>query len=195
MLSKINRDSWLYALLGVTSIVFGVLTFAWPGITLGVLVILFGAFALVDGIALLVALARRDVLVRSHPWAVGAMAVVGILAGIGTFLWPGITAIALLYVVAVWAIVVGILQVVFALRVRTLVAGEFWMALGGLLSIAFGALLLIFPGSGLVTLAWLVGIWAMAYGVSDLGLAYRLHTIHDELDKLGKDLNKAASAA
>ncbi len=195
MLSKINRDSWLYALLGVTSIVFGVLTFAWPGITLGVLVILFGAFALVDGIALLVALARRDVLVRSHPWAVGAMAVVGILAGIGTFLWPGITAIALLYVVAVWAIVVGILQVVFALRVRTLVAGEFWMALGGLLSIAFGALLLIFPGSGLVTLAWLVGIWAMAYGVSDLGLAYRLHTIHNDLDKLGKDLNKAASAA
>ena len=184
MLSKINRDSWLYALLGVTSIVFGVLTFAWPGITLGVLVILFGAFALVDGIALLVALARRDVLVRSHPWAVGAMAVVGILAGIGTFLWPGITAIALLYVVAVWAIVVGILQVVFALRVRTLVAGEFWMALGGLLSIAFGALLLIFPGSGLVTLAWLVGIWAMAYGVSDLGLAYRLHTIHNDLDKL-----------
>ena len=195
MLSKINRDSWLYALLGVTSIVFGVLAFAWPGITLGVLVILFGAFALVDGIALLVALARRDVLVRSHPWAVGAMAVVGILAGIGTFLWPGITAIALLYVVAVWAITVGILQVVFALRVRTLVAGEFWMALGGLLSIAFGALLLIFPGSGLVTLAWLVGIWAMAYGISDLGLAYRLHTIHDELDKLGKDLNKAASAA
>jgi len=195
MLSKITRDSWLFALLGVASIVFGALAFAWPGITLGVLVILFGAFAVVDGVALLVALARGDVLVRSHPWVSGAMGVLGIVAGVGAFIWPGITALALLYVVATWAIVIGILQVAFSLRVRTLIAGEFWMALGGVLSVAFGALLLIFPGSGLVTLAWLVGIWAITYGVSNLGLAYRLHHLHGDLDKLNQDLNKLASAA
>ena len=184
MLNKITHDWWLYALLGVMSIVFGVLAFVWPGITLAVLVLMFGAYAIVGGIALLVALARKDVLVSSHPWAVGAMAVLGIVAGIVTFFYPNITALALLYVVAIWAIALGILQIVYSIRVRTLLPGEFWMALGGVLSIAFGVLLVVSPGSGLVSLVWLVGIWAIAYGISNLAFAYRLHGLNSDLKKL-----------
>lgn len=194
MLRKITRDWWLYALLGIASIVFGILAFVWPGITLQVLVILFGAFVIVDGIALLVSLARGDVLARSHPWTVGAMGVLGIGIGTLTFIWPNITALALLYIVAVWAIVTGILQVVFSFRVRVLVPGEFWMTLGGIFAIAFGVLLVVFPGTGLVSLVWLVGIWAIAGGITNLGLAYRLHGLNKDLHALREDLNELASA-
>jgi uncharacterized membrane protein HdeD (DUF308 family) len=181
MLGLVARDWWVFAIRGVAAILFGVLAFAWPEQTLQVLVILFGAYVLVDGVALLVALAQGDPLARRHAWAVGIMGVLGIAAGIVTFLWPSVTALSLLYIVAIWAIAMGLFQVVTAIALRRELDNELWMAFGGIASMVFGVLLIMFPGEGLISLVWLVGIWAIVFGVSSLGLAYRLFGINSSL--------------
>ena len=116
MLVWSSRDWWVYAVRGVAAIIFGILALVWPGPTLAILVILFGAYAFVDGIALLVALARGDVLARRHRWATGLMGAVGIVIAIATLVWPGITALTLLYLVAIWAIATGVLAIVAAIE-------------------------------------------------------------------------------
>lgn len=177
MLGLVARDWWVFAIRGIAAIVFGILAFVWPETTLTVLVILFGAYVFVDGIALLVALARGDTLARQHAWSVGIMGVLGIVAGVITFVAPGVTALSLLYIVAFWSIAMGTFQVISAIALRRELNGEFWMALGGVVSIVFGVLLVAFPGEGLISLVWLVGIWAIVFGGSSLALAYRLHEI------------------
>jgi uncharacterized membrane protein HdeD (DUF308 family) len=183
MLGLVARDWWVFAIRGIAAIVFGILAFIWPGTTLAVLVFLFGAYVLVDGAALLVALARGDTVARCHAWAVGVTGVLGIVAGVVTFAWPGLTALSLLYLVAFWAIAMGTFQVIAAVALRRELDGEFWMALGGVASIVFGAFLFAFPGSGLLSLVWLVGIWSVVFGVSSLGLASRLHGIDAALPR------------
>lgn len=185
MLGLVTRDWWVFAIRGIAALVFGILAFIWPAATLAVLVFLFGAYVLVDGIALLVALVRGEALARRHAWAVAIMGVVGILAGIATFVWPGLTALSLLYLVAVWAITMGAFQVIAAVALRRELDGEFWMALGGVVSIVFGAFLVASPGEGLLSLVWLVGLWSVVFGVSNLGLAYKLHQLGAALPKLG----------
>jgi uncharacterized membrane protein HdeD (DUF308 family) len=183
MLSLVSRDWWVFALRGVAAILFGILAFVSPGITLATLILLFGAYAFVDGVSLLIALARGDAGARRHAWSVGIMGVLGIVASILTFVWPGLTALTLLYVVAIWAITMGVFQVIAAIALRREIDGEFWMGLGGVLSVVFGILLVVSPGTGLVALVWLVGAWAIAFGISSLGLAYRLHGVDAALRK------------
>ena len=183
MLGKVARDWWVYAVRGVAAIIFGTLALVWPVPTLAVLVIMFGAYAFVDGIAMLVALARDDVLARRHAWATGLTGVLGIVIAIATLLWPGITALTLLYLVAIWAISTGIFEIAAAIEFRHEIHGEIWMILGGVLSIVFGSLLVVFPGTGLLSLVWLVGFFAIVFGCSSLGLAYRLHGLNYDLKK------------
>ena len=194
MLGKVARDWWVYAVRGVAAIIFGTLALVWPGPTLAVLVIMFGAYAFVDGIAMLVALARGDVLARRHAWATGLMGVLGIVIAIATLLWPGLTALGLLYMVAIWAISTGILQIAAAIEFRREIDGEGWMVLGGVLSIVFGTLLVVFPGTGLLSLVWLVGFFAIVFGFSSLGMAYRLHGLNYDLKHLSS-LKKSAGVA
>jgi uncharacterized membrane protein HdeD (DUF308 family) len=183
MLGLVARDWWVFAIRGIAALVFGILAFIWPETTLTVLVYLFGAYVLVDGVSLLVALVRGDGLARRHAWAVGIMGVLGIVAGVVTFAWPGLTALSLLYLVAFWAITTGTFQVIAAIQLRREIDNEFWMALGGVASIVFGALLVASPGAGLISLVWFVGIWSVVFGVSSLGLAYRLHKVDAALPK------------
>jgi uncharacterized membrane protein HdeD (DUF308 family) len=178
VLGIVARDWWVFAIHGVAAFVFGILAFIWPATTLAVLAFLFGAYVLVDGIALLVSLVRRDVLARRHAWSVGIMGVLGIVAGVATFAWPGPTALSLLYLVAFWALAMGTFQVVAAVALRRELEGELWMALGSAVLIVFGALLVVFPGAGLLSLVWFVGTWSVVFGVSSLGLAHRLHGIN-----------------
>ncbi len=182
MLSLVSRDWWIYAVRGIAAILFGIMALVWPAPTLAVLVLLFGAYAFVDGVALLVALARGDVLARAHKWTTGIMGVFGIVVAIATLLWPGITALTLLYLVAFWAITMGVLQIVAAIEFRREINGEFFVVLGGILSIVFGVLLVVSPGTGLLSLVWIVGLWAELFGFSSLGLAYRLHGIDRDLN-------------
>jgi uncharacterized membrane protein HdeD (DUF308 family) len=183
MLGLVTRDWWVFAVRGVAAIVFGILAFAAPGTTLAVLVLLFGAYVFVDGISLLIALARGDAGARRHGWAVAIMGILGIVVGIATFVWPGTTALSLLYLVAIWAIAMGTFQVIAAIQLRREIDNEFWMALGGIVSIVFGVLLLAFPGEGLLSLVWLVGIWSIVFGISSLGLANRLRKVNSALSE------------
>ena len=184
MLGLVARDWWVFAIRGIAALVFGILAFIWPETTLTVLVFLFGAYVLVDGVSLLIALARGDAVARRHAWAVAIIGVLGIVVGVVTFAWPGLTALSLLYLVAFWAIATGTFQVIAAVALRRELDNEFWMAVGGVASIVFGALLVASPGDGLISLVWLVGIWSVVFGVSSLGLAYRLHEIDAALPKL-----------
>ena len=177
MLQMLAENWWIFAVRGVAAILFGVLAFLWPGPTVIVLALLFGAYALVDGVVLLVSLIRGDPAARRNGWAVGIMGVLGVVAGIITVLVPEITALALLYVVAAWAIILGIFQIIAAIRLRREIEGELWLGLGGVISVLFGLYLAIFPGPGLLSLAWLVGIWAVIFGVFNLVLAFRLRGI------------------
>src|SRR5919198_2394693 len=177
MFDLLTRNWWLFAIRGAAAIAFGVLTFFWPGVTVVVLVALFGAYALIDGVWMLASLVRGEPDARRHAWSVGVIGVLGVAAGVITFLLPGVTALTLVYVVGFWAIAVGVFQILAAIRLRREIEGELWMALGGVLAILFGVYLVIFPGAGLVSLAWLVGAWALLFGISSLVLAWRLRSL------------------
>ena len=167
-----SRHWWAFALRGLVAILFGVLAFAWPGVTLQVLVLLWGAFAFVDGVLALVAAIRTD---NDHRWGLLLEGIVGIGAGIVTFLYPGLTALVLLYIIAVWALLTGILELVAAVRLRKVIQNEWWLALSGIVSVLFGIVLLAAPGAGALAVVWLIAAYAIVFGILNLALALRLH--------------------
>jgi uncharacterized membrane protein HdeD (DUF308 family) len=165
---------WAFALRGVAAIVFGILAFIWPGVTLAVLVLFWGAYALIDGVLALVAAFRTG---QDHRWWLIVEGVFGIAAGIVTFFWPGLTALVLLYIIAFWALVTGVLEIIAAIRLRRVIENEWWMALGGVASVIFGIILLVAPGAGALALIWLIAAYAIVFGVLLLLLAFRLRGI------------------
>jgi uncharacterized membrane protein HdeD (DUF308 family) len=177
VLALLARNWWLIAIRGIAAIAFGVIAFVWPGVTVVVLVALFGAYALIDGISLLASLVRGDPAARRNAWAVGAMGVLGVLAAVVTFLVPNLTALSLVYIVGFWSIAVGVFQVAAAIRLRQEIEGELWLALGGIVAIVFGAYIFAFPGAGLLSLIWLLGAWAVIFGIANLILAWRLREL------------------
>ena len=181
MLNLLAKNWWLVEIRGVAAIAFGVLAFLWPGITLLVLVTLFAAYMLIDGVALLVSLRRAEPATAGHRLAVGLMGILGVAVGIATIFWPGITALALLYLVAFWAITLGLTQVIAAIRLRREISGELWFVIGGLLTGVFGVFILVFPGTGLLSLVWIVGAWAVVFGITNLVLAWRLRGLHQQI--------------
>jgi uncharacterized membrane protein HdeD (DUF308 family) len=177
VLALLARNWWLIAIRGIAAVAFGVTAFVWPGATVVVLIALFGAYALIDGISLLASLVRGDPAARRHAWAVGVMGVLGILAAAVTFLVPGLTALSLVYVVGFWSIAVGVFQVAAAIRLRQEIEGELWLALGGIIAVLFGVYIVALPGAGLLSLIWLVGAWAIVFGIAHLVLAWRLRAL------------------
>jgi uncharacterized membrane protein HdeD (DUF308 family) len=160
----------------VAAILLGILAFAWPGITLFVLVLFFGAYMLVDGIFAIVA-AVRAAGEEDRWWLLLIEGILGVLAGLVAFFWPGLTALALLYFIAAWAIVTGIMEIVAAVRLRQEIEGEWALGLSGLLSVIFGVLLVVLPApAGLLSLVWLIGAYAVATGVLLLILAFRVRS-------------------
>ena len=150
---------------GIIAVVFGVLALVLsPGITLLFLVYLFGAFAFISGVTA-AAMALRYT--HQEGWALLLVeGILGILVGVVAFVWPGITAFALLFLIAAWAIVTGIIQIVAAFTLPQMGAGREWLlGLSGLASVIFGVLIAIWPVAGLVTVVWLIGIYAIVFGV------------------------------
>jgi uncharacterized membrane protein HdeD (DUF308 family) len=174
MLAAYAHHWWLFAIRGIAAIVFGVLAFAVPALALWALVLMFGVYAIVDGSSMFVSLILGSRSEHRPGLEVAFIGLLGVVAGVIAIVWPGITALALLYVAAFWAIVVGLFQVTAAIRLNRELSGEIWLAIGGLISILFGLYLVIFPGPGLLSLVWLVGLWAMMFGISNLLLARRL---------------------
>jgi uncharacterized membrane protein HdeD (DUF308 family) len=159
---------------GIVSVLFGVLAFAWPGITLAALVMVFGAYALVDGVVNLVLGLTSTPSSPGRSWTEVLLGIVGIAAGALTFWRPGITLVALVSFIAAWAILRGILDLVAAVRLRRVIAHEWLLALSGVLSVLFGLAVLAFPLAGALSIAWLLGAYALALGVTLIMLGIRL---------------------
>jgi uncharacterized membrane protein HdeD (DUF308 family) len=170
MLHTLAANWWALALRGLVAVLFGLLTFFLPGITLVTLVLLFGAYALVDGVFNVIAFFR----VASHQWALLVEGVVGIIAGVLTFAWPAITAFALLYLIVFWAILTGIFEIVAGIRLRKTIANEWLLLLMGFLSLLFGLLILFAPGTGALAIVLWIGAYALVFGIFLLALAFRL---------------------
>jgi uncharacterized membrane protein HdeD (DUF308 family) len=164
---------WALALRGVIAILFGLAALLRPDIALQALILLFGAYALVDGAFAIVGVfgGTRSGTPR---WLLLLEGVVGILAGIIAFVYPGLTTFALLYLVAAWAFVTGLAQIATAIRLRQEMTGEWALILGGILSVIFGLLLAILPGVGILSLIWLIGAYAVVFGILLLISAFRV---------------------
>ena len=171
--SHVSQHWWAILLRGVAAILFGLIALAAPGVTLAVLVLVFGAYALMDGIGAII-LGIKDYGDRQYWWATLVGGIVGVAAGLVTFLMPGITAVALLLLIAWWAIVRGIFDIVAAVRLRHAIEGEWLLALGGALSVAFGVVMMTFPGAGALTLILWIGAFAIALGVTFVALSFRV---------------------
>jgi len=164
---------WALVIRGLAGIIFGVLALAWPGITLVALVFLFAGYALVDGVTSLVGAVRA--MERHERWGVLVLeGIVGIGAALVTMAWPGITALALVYVIAAWAIITGALEIAAAIRLRRHIRGEWLLILGGIASLAFGILLMIAPLAGALVIAIWVGAYSLFFGVMLVALGLRL---------------------
>jgi uncharacterized membrane protein HdeD (DUF308 family) len=169
----VARNWWALLVRGVLGIAFGLFAVAMPAAAFAVIVLAFGAYALVDGVFNIVA-ALRDARGEPRWWALLFSGVAGVLAGIAAFVAPAFTAVVLLYVIAGWAIFTGVLEIATAIRLRRHLEGEWLLALRGALSVAFGALILVAPLAGALAVVLLIGAYAFISGVVLLALALRL---------------------
>jgi uncharacterized membrane protein HdeD (DUF308 family) len=167
------QNWWAVVLRGVVGVVFGLTVFMWPGISLAALVLIYGAYAFVDGVFAVVGALRRPSAGHAR-WVTLLRGALGVGAGVVTVLWPGITALALLYVIAAWAIIGGVLEIMSAVRLRKTISGEWLLALGGVLAIALGVMLMLFPGPGALALVLWVGAFAIVFGIALIALGLRL---------------------
>ncbi len=182
-MKHILTTNWdLVLLRGILAILFGVATLAMPAITLVVLVVLFGAYALVSGIMTTI-MAIKDRKANDDWWLWLLYGLVSIAAGVLTFVYPGITAVSLFYVIVAWAIVSGVLEIILAIQLRKVIEGEWLLVLSGILSVGFGILLIAQPVAGALTVLWLIGIYAIAFGVMLVVLAFRLRNLAVEVEK------------
>jgi uncharacterized membrane protein HdeD (DUF308 family) len=160
---------WAQLLRGIAAVLFGLAALLWPGMTLLVLLVIFALYALVDGLFAIVA-GIRDT--GGRRWLLLAEGVLGLLAGLVVLFWPGTTALVLVYVISAWAIFTGLLKVIMSISFRRQVENWWLMGLGGALSVIFGGILGFLPGAGLLTLVWLVGIYALILGVALIALGF-----------------------
>lgn len=185
------RHWWLIALRGLVAVVFGLLAFVWPGMTLAVLVLFFGAYALVDGILAIVVAVRGG---TDHRLFIGLEGVVGVLAGLAAFAFPGLTALVLLYIIAFWAVLTGVLEVVAAVRLRRVINNEWGLIIGGVLSVLFGIVLIVAPGAGALAVVFLIGAYAVLFGITLLMLSWRLRSHQQRVPADGQRSGRAATA-
>jgi uncharacterized membrane protein HdeD (DUF308 family) len=178
MLTDITRKWWAVALRGLAAIVFGIAAFVWPQLTLTALVLLFGAYALVDGIFSLIYAFGSGAPFRGLLVVEG---LISIIAGCVALVWPETATLAVLYLIAAWAVVTGIVEVVAAIDFRRVIENAWLLALGGIASIAFGVLLALQPTTGAVAVAWLIGAYALAFGVLLIALGYQLRSLGQRL--------------
>jgi uncharacterized membrane protein HdeD (DUF308 family) len=183
MLAVYTESWWAMVLRGIAAIAFGVLAFIWPHITLAALVFLWGAYALVDGIFAIGAG------IKSHGeykrwWLLLLEGILSVIAGIVAFVIPGITALVLLILIAAWAIVTGGFEIGAAIQLRKQIHNEWLLALAGVASILFGLALLVNPLAGALAVVWIIGAYAIVFGVLLIALGLRLHSMVRHADRM-----------
>ena len=173
MVRSLSQNWWLLVLRGVLAILFGISAFIWPGITLLTLIIMFAVYAIVDGaIAIWTGFSRTKE--SSRWWTFLLEGLLGIGAGIVALLWPGLATLVLIYIIASWAIFTGILEIATAIRLRNEITNEWFLALGGVLSIGLGILLFLQPAAGSLAIIWMIAGYAVVFGLLLLILGIRL---------------------
>jgi len=180
MLRTLAQNWWALVLRGVCAVLFGLVAFAWPGITLAVLILFYGAYALVEGV-LAVAWALVGRHGGSFPWGVLLAGLAGVVVGIWTFMYPGLTALALVYLIAAWAAVRGVFEIIAAFHLRKEIDNEWLLALSGLVSLGLGVLLFMAPGAGALAALWWIGAFAIVLGVLEIILGFRLKGLKDRV--------------
>ncbi len=180
MLNMLFRYWWVLLVRGGLAILFAVLAFLWPGLTLTTLVLLFGAYVFVNGAFLIMnAVGSRSE--KDDWWLLLIEGLLGVGVGIMTALAPGITGLALLLYIAAWALAVGALEIVAAIRLRKVVTGEWWLAVGGVVSVIFALLLMRFPAAGALGLIWLIAVYACLFGAIMIVLGFKVHRLGKKL--------------
>ena len=165
-----KRDWWLIAIRGIAAILFGLAAFVWPGLTLELLVLLFAIYVLVDGVVSIVAFLRRPG--QSPSMLVGG--IVSIVAGVVAIIFPGLAALSVVILIAAWAILTGVAEILLTFRLRERLTVELLWVLAGLASIVFGIVLIVFPAAGALALIWFIGAYALFIGVLLVILGFSL---------------------
>jgi len=173
MAGGIARNWWLWLIRGIVAILFGVLALRWPGDTLIVIGLLFGAYALVDGILAILATIRAAETHRRW-WPLLFEGIVGILIAAITFWDVRITLLALYFTIAAWAFITGVLEIVAAIHLRSHLNNEFWLIIGGIASILFAVLMIWYPLAGALALVWLISAYAIVFGIIMIAFSLRL---------------------
>jgi uncharacterized membrane protein HdeD (DUF308 family) len=182
MLRTITQSWWMLLVRGILAILFGIAAFIWPGQTIEALVLLFGAYALADGIvAVIVGIQQYGETQRW--WAVVLEGIAGIALGVLTLFWPGTTTTVLLAFIAAWAFMTGVLEIAAAAWLRKVIDGEWPLILAGALSVLFGVLLILQPTTGAVAIIWLIGAYAIVFGVLFSILAFDLRRLGQTIDR------------
>ena len=187
MLHALAKSWWLVLLRGVAAIVFGILAFTWPGLSLVTLVLFYGAYTLADGACALAA-AFTGAAKTTPTWWLIVVGLLGIAAGAVTFFWTGVTALVLILLIGGWAIAHGIFEIIGAIQLRKEIDNEWWLIFAGALSVIFGLMVLVAPGAGALALIWVIGAYSIVFGAMLVGLSLRLrkhrHTANDAAPKL-----------
>jgi uncharacterized membrane protein HdeD (DUF308 family) len=169
----LTANWWALLIRGIAALILGIFALGWPGPTLVVLVLLFGAYAFVDGVFAIVSAVRART--GEQAWLLVLEGLAGLAVGVLTYAWPSATALSLYALVAIWAIVTGILEIIAAAHLRRRVQREVLLVFAGVCSIAFGILMVVVPRTGVLALAFLIGVYGILFGVSMIALAFRLH--------------------
>jgi uncharacterized membrane protein HdeD (DUF308 family) len=172
MVHALAKNWWMLLLRGIAAIIFGGLALSWPGMTLVTLILFYGAYVLVDGVLAIIAAITGGTL--APRWWLAVVGLLGIAAGLLTFMMPGVTALVLLYFIAGWAIATGVFQIIGAIRLRKEIDNEWLLVLGGLISVLFGGAMFAAPGAGALALVTVIGIYAIVIGVLLIMLSFRL---------------------
>ncbi len=171
---------WVFLIRGLLALIFGILCFVQPDLSLTTLVLMFGIFALADGVmgVFIAVVGRKEI---EDWWVLLLWGLIGITAGVLTFAAPNVTALVLLFYIALWAVVSGVLQVALAIRLRKEIEGELFLILAGVLSIVFGIILIARPANGALAVVWIIGMFAILYGITMTILAVRLRSLRSRL--------------
>jgi uncharacterized membrane protein HdeD (DUF308 family) len=173
-----------HALRGVIAALFGVAALVWPGLTLTALVVLFGAFALVEGLFTLSGVISGDTRSDGRRWPSVMSGVAGVLTGLIAFFWPSITTLALLYIMAFWALFTGFLELGDAYRFRKVLRNDWMLAVAGVLRVAFGVILVAAPAEGALAITWLIGWFALVWGATHLAFGWRLRQLETRIERV-----------
>ncbi len=177
ILDAFTKNWWVLLIRGILAVLFGVMAFTLPDLTLVTLVLLYGVYALADGLTAI------WVGGQARAWWFVLLGILGVVVGVFTFIYPGITAVALLYLIAAWAIVRGVFEIVTAIQLRKEISNEWMLIIAGILSVLFGVALVAKPAAGALAVVWIIGAYAFIFGLVMIVLAFRLRGLSGRLEK------------